>query len=395
MITGSEKVEIKESHPIEEIKGKLSLSKIDDKLMHSVLENDRKKIDEAKTLKEAINYGIGAFNPDLMFENIVNSYSQAERLYGSKLIRQLTGYDPKYIERNISIPEFKRELKKKIEENIEGMKKDGMINKEGEILEKGVQMATLIMYIEELDEITPRGEFGEVVHKKFNIYGEKMDSRDFKKGDRYRDIAIKRSVKKAIRRGHKELLMEDLQSFERKQKGSTYIVYGIDASGSMKGKKIEQSKKAGIALAYKAIEHKDKVGLISFGTNVKQKIEPTDDFGLLLKEIVRINASMETNFTEMIENAIEMFPSGNMTKHLIILSDALPTVGEKPVEETLQALSAARDKGITTSLIGIGLDDKGEETAKSIVEVGQGKLYVAKDLEELDKIILEDYYSVM
>jgi Mg-chelatase subunit ChlD len=363
--------------------------------MHSVLENDRKKIDEAKTLKEAINYGIGAFNPDLMFENIVNSYSQAERLYGSKLIRQLTGYDPKYIERNMNIPEFKRELKKKIEENIEGMKKDGMINKEGEIIEKGVQMATLIMYIEELDEITPKGEFGEIVHKKSYIYGEKMDSRDFKKGDRYRDLAIKRSLKKAIRRGHNELLVSDLQSFERKQKGSTYIIYGMDASGSMKGKKIEQSKKAGIALAYKAIEHRDKVGLISFGTKIKQKVEPTDDFGMLLKEIVKINASMETNFTEMILRAIDMFPEGHMTKHLIILSDALPTVGAEPVKETLQALSAARDKGITTSLIGIGLDEKGEETAKKIIEIGQGKLYVTKDLEELDKIILEDYYSVI
>jgi Mg-chelatase subunit ChlD len=97
----------------------------------------------------------------------------------------------------------------------------------------------------------------------------------------------------------------------------------------------------------------------------------------------------------MIENSIDMFPEGRMTKHLVILSDALPTVGEEPVRETLEAVSAARDRGITTSLIGISLDEKGEETATKIVEIGQGKLYVTKDLEELDKIILEDYYSVM
>jgi len=363
--------------------------------MHSVLENDKKRMEQGKILKEAINYGINTFNPDLMFENLVKSYSQAERLYGEKLLRQLTGYDPKYLERNLSIPEFRRELKKKIEENVEGMKKDGLLNKEGDIEDKGIEMATLIMYVEELDEITPKGEFGEIIHKKTNIYGDKTDTRNFRKGDRYRDIAIKRSVKKAVRRGHNELLDDDLQSFERKSKGRTYVVYGMDASGSMKGRKIEQSKKAGIALAYKAIEHKDKVGLISFGTNIKKRIEPTDDFGELLKEIARIDASMETNFTEMIENAIDMFPDGDMTKHLIILSDALPTVGEEPVRETLQAVSAARDKGITTSLIGIGLDKKGEETAKKIVEVGLGKLYVTKNLEELDKIVLEDYYSIM
>lgn len=363
--------------------------------MHSVLENDKKKIDEGKTLKEAINYGVNTFNPDLMFENLVNSYSQAEKLYGKKLLRQLTGYDPKYLERNMNIPEFKRELKRQIDDNVEGMMKSGLINEEGDILEKGIQMATLIMYIEELDEITPKGEFGEVVHKKHSVYGEKGEVRSYRKGDRYRDIAIKKSIKKAIRRGHSKLTNEDMQTFERQHKGKTYIVYGMDASGSMKGKKIEQSKKAGIALAFKATEHKDRVGLISFGTKVKQRIEPTDDFGMLLKGMAKITASMETNFTSMIENATDMFPEGNMTKHLVILSDALPTVGAKPVEETLQAISAARDKGITTSLIGIGLDEEGEKTAQKIVEVGCGKLYVTKDLEELDKIILEDYYSVM
>lgn len=395
MVPRSSKLEIKKFSSIEELKGKLGLSKIEPKLMHSVLENDKKKIDEGKTLKEAINYGVGTFNPDLMFENIVKNYSQAERLYGQKLLRQLTGYDPRYLERNIVIPEFKRELKKKIDEKIEGMKKSGMINEEGDIEDKGIEMATLIMYVEELDHITPKGEFGEVVHKKTYIYGEKMDTKKYKKGDRYRDIAIKKSVKKAIRRGHDRLMIEDLQSFERQSKGRVFIVYGMDASGSMKGKKIEQSKKAGIALAFKAVEHKDRVGLISFGTRIKQKIEPTDDFSLLLREIVKINASMETNFKEMVEHSITMFPRENVTKHLIILSDALPTVGKKPVEETLMAVSAARDKGITTSLIGICLDEKGEGTAKKIVEIGQGKLYVVKDLENLDKIILEDYYSVI
>ena len=392
---GSEKTEIEAYSQIEEIQGKLGLSKIDEKLMHSVLENDRKKIDEGKTLKEAINYGVSVFNPELMFENLVKNYSNAEKLYGQKLIRQLTGYDARYLERNIVIPEFRRELKKNIEENIEGMKKDGMINKEGEIEEKGIQVAALIMYIEELDEITPRGEFGEVLHKKKSAYGEKEETRNYRKGDRYKDLSMKKSIKKAIRRGHTKLMTEDLQTAERKQKGRTYIIYGMDASGSMKGKKLEQSKKAGIALAYKATEHKDKVGLISFGTEIKQKVECTEDFGLLLREMAKINASMETNFTSMIENAITMFPEGNMTKHLIILSDALPTVGEKPVQETLQAISAARNKGITTSLIGISLDKKGEKTAEKIAEVGQGKLYVVKDIEELDRIILEDYYSVM
>ena len=80
--------------------------------------------------------------------------------------------------------------------------------------------------------------------------------------------------------------------------------------------------------------------------------------------------------------------------HLIILTDALPTVGKKPEEETLEAVSLARASGITVSILGIKLDEKGETLAKQITSMGDGRLYVVKNLENVDKIVLEDYYSV-
>ena len=72
----------------------------------------------------------------------------------------------------------------------------------------------------------------------------------------------------------------------------------------------------------------------------------------------------------------------------------MPTIGKEPEEETLQEVSIARNNGITISLIGINLDEKGKKFAEKIVELGQGRLYIIKDLEQIDKIVLEDYYSV-
>ena len=40
------------------------------------------------------------------------------------------------------------------------------------------------------------------------------------------------------------------------------------------------------------------------------------------------------------------------------------------------------------------LDKKGEKLAKEIVKLSNGRLYIMKDVENLDKIILEDYYSL-
>ncbi|NHJ33476.1 MAG: VWA domain-containing protein, partial [Asgard group archaeon] len=164
-----------------------------------------------------------------------------------------------------------------------------------------------------------------------------------------------------------------------------------DASASMKGNKLETCKKAGIALAYKAIDKKDKVGLVVFGSEIKSFIDPTDNFTELIKEIVKITASQQTDIPKTIEKSLEIFPRKNITKHLILITDALPTTGKDPEKETLQSSSIARESGITISLIGIQLDNKGEELAKKIVEIGDGKMYIAQNLEQVDSLILEDY----
>ncbi len=390
---GNESVDVEDMDKIEEAKGKLS-SQAEEKLMHSVLSNDKKSIENGKLINSALNQGIGSLNPDVMFEKMKSDYKIAEDLYGKTLLRQITGYDPKYIERNINIPEFQKELNNKINQKIKELEKEGILKK-GEIEEKGIELASLVMYSEELDHITPKGILGEKINKKNSFYGDADGTKNFKRQSRYRDIAIRKSVKVAIRRGHEALSEKDLRARERKSKGQISIVYAIDASGSMKGEKIEKAKKAGVALAYKAIEEKDKVGLIVFGSEIKTIIEPTNDFYLLLKEITKIRASKQTDIAATLRKAVEIFPRENITKHLILLTDAVPTTGEKPIKETLEGASFARSNNITISLVGIKLEQEGKKLAEQIVQIGEGRLYVCRNLKELDKIILEDYYSVV
>lgn len=394
MILPDTDVKVEAISGIDELSGKLRKEEVGNKLMNSVIENDQEKIDEGKTIREAINQAIGSFTPDLMMENFVTNFNLAKNLYGPKLISLLSGYDDEYIERNIKIPEFQRELKQKLEEKIKKLKDDKLIDKEGFILESGVELASLTLYFEELDNIIPKGSFGEKVNKKTSHYGEKQDVMKYKKGHRFKDIALRKSLKTAIRRNHKEIQIEDLKTFERQSKGQNYIIYGLDASGSMRGKKIDAAKKAGVALAFKAIENKDMVGLITFGSEVKEIITPTQDFGLILKELTRVKASKETDIVGTVNKAIELFPNNDVTKHIILLSDALPTFGTDPEEDTLKAISSARANNISVSLIGIDLDDKGEKLGRRIVEVGNGRFYVCKNLDNLDKLMLEDYFEI-
>jgi hypothetical protein len=45
------------------------------------------------------------------------------------------------------------------------------------------------------------------------------------------------------------------------------------------------------------------------------------------------------------------------------------------------------------SIIGIKLDAKGERIAKRIAAMGEGRLFKVADAEQLDLIVLEDYYK--
>jgi hypothetical protein len=49
---------------------------------------------------------------------------------------------------------------------------------------------------------------------------------------------------------------------------------------------------------------------------------------------------------------------------------------------------------ITISIIGINLDSDGEKLAKRVIEISEGRLYKVKNLDKLDHVILEDYYSL-
>lgn len=394
MIIFSLKQEVKNIEKGEQAEGKLAQQFLEDKLMRSVLKGDKKTIDKAQAIEEAINKGIGIFNPDMMFEQIVKNYSMAKRILGEKIIRLITGYDPEYVERNIRIPEFQRELKRFMQDNFEQLKKEGILEKEGNISQKAVELVSLTMYYQEIDHITPKTPIGKKETKQKSYYGEKYETRNYKKYDRYRDIAIRKTIRKAIKRQHKTIEQEDLISFERQKTSTTSIIYALDASSSMKGEKIEMSKKAGVALAYNAIKNKDKVGLVVFGSEIKEEIPPTEDFNQLLNKITTIRATKQTDFKIMIKKSIELFSKETSTKHLILLTDAMPTVGEAPKKETMEYISIARNNGITISVIGINLNKEGEELAKEIVELGNGKLYNIHSTKEIDKIILEDYYDL-
>lgn len=390
--TDTDTTEIEMLEEAEELSGRLRSSPDQERLAHSILENDEQTVSDGKLLSESVDYAMGSFTPDLMFEQIVKSYRNAQRLYGPTIIRELTGYDGGFIEKNLKITEFRERLRANIQRNIDRLKKDGLLDRDGQITEEGLQLASLVLYTEELDHLQAQG-IGTRVTKEKSHYGERDEQTEFRR-NRYKDLDVRGSIRRAVRRGHQALRKEDLKAMTRKQRGRISIVYAIDASGSMRGEKISISKKAGIALAYRAIQDENEVGLVVFTSRIDKVIPPTRDFGLLLSELARVRAGQETDLALAMDHATGLFDPGAHTKHLVLITDALPTRGGEPGKLTLEAVGRARDAGVTISIVGINLEREGEQLARKMMEIGEGKLYRVRDLGELDAIVLEDYEAL-
>jgi len=106
-----QEVPIEEFSQAEELQGKLASQNEEDKLMKSVLQNEKSSIEHGQLINEGINQGLHAFSPDLMFSQISKNFQLAKNLYGEKLLKLLTSYSPDFIKKNLNLPEFQRDLR--------------------------------------------------------------------------------------------------------------------------------------------------------------------------------------------------------------------------------------------------------------------------------------------
>ena len=363
-------------------------------ILGNTVEEEKKEPENATLVAEAVQQGITSFIPSLFFEQLVRNYKQAKELYGERLLAEATGYSSQSLERNIRLPEVQRQLKEKMEKLEKQMKKEETIDDQYAFTEQAMTLATQTLFEEELDTLVPKGIANSEESKQITQHGTRADTKPYTR-ERYRDISLRKSIKKAVKRKHtKQLHRSDLYAYTREDGGKREIIYCLDSSGSMKGEKIRQGRRAGLALAYKAIEKGDYVGLVIFNSEIRESLRATKDFPTLAKRIIQIKAAMQTNIVASIKEAETLFSTERVNKHIILITDALATTDENPEEKTLIAVSEAKEKKIILSVIGIRLTKKGEALAKKMVAIGGGRLFMVQNIDELQQIVLHEYQMI-
>jgi Mg-chelatase subunit ChlD len=376
-------VTVEDTEDIDELSGSLAPSGEEDKLMRSVMENDSQTIDDGHLLQDSVNAGLGAFTPDMLLEKMVKNFQEVKELYGETILREVTGETPSSLERNVRIPEFRKVLREQMMQRMQRLQDEGLVDKDFMITDKGFLLSAMVLIRDELDKLLAAG-FGAHQHD------EKRDERSddiTRHKRRYRDLDIRKTLASVARRGHTRIKGDDLQFREPTSEGKLSIVYCLDASGSMKGKKLGLAKRAGVALAYEAIQNGDDVGLVTFGATVETTLEPSKRFMDFVQALVTLRAKRETDIAQAIRSAVPLL-SGR-SKHIVLLTDALHTAGTK--DDVIAAAYEARERRVTVSIIGIALDDEGRELSNNIADITDGRFFHVQNLQEIDMLILEDY----
>jgi len=136
------------------------------------------------------------------------------------------------------------------------------------------------------------------------------------------------------------------------------IVFVLDVSGSMRGRKIEQAKKA-LVFCVNALNPKDRFEVITFSNGVSKH------FGKLVDAnkgniadasgfIKSIAANGGTNINQALLDGLAMFNENERPKFIIFLTDGQPTQGVRDVRKIIENVSSANKGGVRLFVFGVG-----------------------------------------
>lgn len=156
----------------------------------------------------------------------------------------------------------------------------------------------------------------------------------------------------------------------------------LDVSGSMQGEKLAHAKDA-IRQALHRLREGDFLSLVTFESQVRSVLEPTG-YGSGTRRVVE-SALAEIQATGMtalegglalgIEKALQKIQDTNL---VLLLSDGQANVGVTDLEQIGSRSAAARQRGITVSSLGVGLDYN-EALLAEIANQGGGRYYHVVD----------------
>jgi Ca-activated chloride channel family protein len=167
------------------------------------------------------------------------------------------------------------------------------------------------------------------------------------------------------------------------------IVFVVDTSGSMKGEKIEQAKRA-LTQALTSLEPGDRFDLIHFSTGVEPMsgtLVPLDRASLERAErwTRALVAAGGTNIQDALAAALAVFPddaSAGRARYVVFLTDGQPSVGERDTTRIIEEAARANRARARVFTFGIG-DAQGAQWLAALSAQNRGESLAMSAYQDL------------
>jgi Ca-activated chloride channel family protein len=150
----------------------------------------------------------------------------------------------------------------------------------------------------------------------------------------------------------------------------------IDRSGSMRGQKLEDAKRAARMLVQR-LELEDRLALVHYGTDVRVfPSTPVTEAARMemLQFVEAIEDEGSTNISGGLEeaaNELRKYAKAYRVSRILLLSDGQPTAGLVEPEELTRLAATYQREGMTVSGLGVG-EDFNERLMQGMAEQGGG-----------------------
>jgi Ca-activated chloride channel family protein len=161
--------------------------------------------------------------------------------------------------------------------------------------------------------------------------------------------------------GHFMLLISPRAELSRTQHVARDMVFVLDTSGSMQGKRIQQARSA-LKFCLRNLDKNDRFGLIHFATSVTNytnHLTPATDAQIeqATNWVDGLEAVGSTNIEEALATALAMRPnSGNRNFTIVFFTDGQPTIGECNPEKIVKQVAAKNTADTRIFTFGVGDD---------------------------------------
>jgi Ca-activated chloride channel family protein len=198
--------------------------------------------------------------------------------------------------------------------------------------------------------------------------------------------------------GYFLLLISPRAELAKEQRLPRDMVFVLDTSGSMRGKRMEQARNA-LKYCLKSLQQDDRFGLINFATTVNKYTEgllpaTTDELERARKWVEKLEATGGTAINDALAAALAM-RSSDATRPftLVFFTDGQPTIGETDPEIILKNVAAKNTASTRIFTFGVG-DDVNATMLDALAEQSRALSTYVREQEDIEAKVSSLYAKI-